>query len=32
MQRAHTNDSSDGLALGPKIEEGSGGRDEADAP
>jgi hypothetical protein len=32
MQRAHTNDNSDGLALGPMIEEGSGGRDEADAP
>jgi hypothetical protein len=26
------NDSSDSLALGPKMEEGSGGGDEADTP
>jgi hypothetical protein len=29
---AEPNDSSDGLALGPKMEEGSSGGDEADTP
>jgi hypothetical protein len=30
--RVAPNDSSDDLALGPKMEEGRGGRDEADTP
>jgi hypothetical protein len=30
--RVEPNDSSDGLALGTKVEEGIGGRDEANAP